>query len=132
MWFLPLSGMILKSLSARRGACPARSQAYSPRQPMNWVDGRMGETEGIARAGRYGNDVYHCRLQGVASAHYLTAAPLFIAEAPRVGPASFGAEEGFRADARRLFLTMLIALRRRGSSKNSLKTARKIKRNCSQ
>jgi hypothetical protein len=87
----------------------------------------MGETEGIARVGRYGNDVHHCRLQGVASAHYLTAAPLFIAKALCVGAAGFGAREGFREDARRLFRTMLIALRRRGSSKNSLKTTRKIK-----
>ena len=46
---------------------------------------------------------------------------------PRVGTGGFGVEEGFREEARRLFRTTLNALRRRGNSKNSLNTARKIK-----
>src|SRR5262249_44317208 len=42
-------------------------------------------------------------LEGAASARDLTAAPLFINEVSQVETASLGAEEGFRAEARRLF-----------------------------
>jgi len=58
--------------------------------------------------------------------HLEAAAPLFRAEEPRVGTADFGAEEGFRVEARRLFLMTLNALRRRGNSRNSLNTVGRI------
>jgi len=41
------------------------------------------------------DEVDYCRPQGVASARDLTAAPLFIAEAPRVGSDGFGDEDVF-------------------------------------
>lgn len=58
--------------------------------------------------------------------HLEATAPLFRAEAPRIGEPGFGAEEGVRAEARRLFRTALNALRRRGSSRNSLNTVGRI------
>src|SRR5262244_4094203 len=71
--------------------------------------------------------VAYCRPTDTAAAHDLTAAPLFMAEAPSVGTADFDAEEGFRVVADCRFRTMAIVLRRRGSSKRSLATAWKIK-----
>jgi hypothetical protein len=64
---------------------------------------------------RCGNEVAYCRPLDAASAHDLTAASLFIAEAPIVATADFDAEEGFRVVADCRFRTMAIVLRRRGS-----------------
>src|SRR5215475_5344452 len=90
--------------------------------------GRTGETEGITRGGaEASNEVDYCRSQDAASAHDLTAAPLFTAEAPSVGTADFDPEEGFRVVADCRFRTMAIVLRRRGSSRRSLATAWRIK-----
>jgi hypothetical protein len=93
---------------------------------MNRADGRMRETDDIAGRRCGVEEVDYCCPPTTVSARDLTTAFLFFAEAPRVGMVGFGAAEGIRAEARRLFRTMLIALRRRGSSKNSFDNARKI------
>jgi hypothetical protein len=52
---------------------------------------------------------------------------LFVADCLGFGSGGFGAKAGLLSDTRRLFRTMLNALRSRGKSKNSLNTARKTK-----
>jgi hypothetical protein len=86
----------------------------------------MRETDDITGRRCGIEEVDYCCPQTTVSARGLTTAFLFFAEAPRVGMVGFGAEEGFREEAPRLFRTTLIALRRRGSSKNSFDTAKKI------
>src|SRR5262249_39743401 len=93
---------------------------------MNRADGRMRETDDIAGRRCGVEEVDYCCPQTTVSARDLTTALLFFAEALRVGMVDFGVEEGFREEAPRLFRTTIIALRRRGSSKNSFDTARKI------
>src|SRR5262249_52790760 len=72
----------------------------------------------------------HCCAQEAACERNLAAAPLFTAGCPSAVSCGFGAEEILLEEIGRLLRTALNALRRRGSSKNSLNTARKAIQAC--
>jgi hypothetical protein len=72
------------------------------------------------------NEIGYRRPQGTAYSHDLTAALFFMAEAPRVGTADFGAKKDFRIEARRLFPTTLNALRKRCNSRCALNITRRM------
>jgi len=86
----------------------------------------MRETDDTAGRRCGVEEVDYCCPQTTVSARDLTTALLFFAEAPHVGMVGFGAEEGFRAEARRLFRTTLNALRRRGNSRSALSASEKM------
>jgi hypothetical protein len=72
-------------------------------------------------------EVDYCCAQDAACVRNMASASLFVVDCPGIGSGGSGVDTDLLSGTLRLFRIILKALRRRGSTKNSLNTARKAK-----